>query len=105
MPGNSSLTFEAFLANRLAPEQLEYLFLEARDTFEQWNAKKQQAVTNQARDLLAATLTEDWRRLIGPAWRLVETLMLLRAESELETGRLRRVTCLRLKPRWLRELA
>jgi hypothetical protein len=84
---DSSLTFEAFLENRLKPEQLEYLFLEARATFEQWTAAKQQSAKTQAQAVVEATLTEDWRRLIGPAWRLVETLMLLRAESELETAR------------------
>jgi hypothetical protein len=86
-PCDSRITLSAFLENRLEPEQLEYLLLEARETFEQWMAKKQQAAMNQARDLVASTLTEDWRRLIGPAARLVETLMLLRVESELETGR------------------
>jgi hypothetical protein len=79
-------TYEAFHANQLTPTQLEHLFLEDRATLETWMKWQAEAATMKARAITDATLTEDWRRLIGPASRLVETLMQIRAEGESETG-------------------
>ncbi|NJK46205.1 MAG: hypothetical protein HC933_19845, partial [Pleurocapsa sp. SU_196_0] len=79
-------TFEAFRDNRLTPEQLEFLFLEDRTLLESWMTAKRDALEAKARAIITATLTEAWRRLIGPAVQLVETLMLERLTAELETG-------------------
>jgi hypothetical protein len=80
-------TFEAFRDNRLTPEQLEFLFLEDRATLESWMTAKRDALEAKARAVIASTLTEAWRRLIGPAVQLVEALMLERLTAELEIGR------------------
>lgn len=79
-------TYEAFRANSLNATQLEFLFLEDRATLELWMKWKAEAAALKARAVTTATLTTDWRRLIGSASRLVETLMQIRAEAELETG-------------------
>ena len=80
-------TYEAFRANTLSPSQLEHLFLEDPATMERWMGWTADAATLKARGIVQATLTEDWHRLIGPASRLVETLMQIRAEAESETGK------------------
>jgi hypothetical protein len=78
--------YEQFRDNQLTPQQLEGLFLEDRATLETWMTWKHQALEMKAREVVKAVLTPAWRRLIGPAAQLVETLMFLRLIAELETG-------------------
>jgi hypothetical protein len=80
------VTYQQFNSNRLTPEQMEWLYLERPDTLERWIAWKREDASTRAQQTVDATLTEAWRRLIGPAWRLVATLMRLRLEAEFETG-------------------
>ena len=84
--GHDRIQYQQFAKNRLTPQQNEYLFLELRETFEAWNAQRDADLETQAIEIVTATLTDDWRRLIGNASRLVETLMLLRVQAELATG-------------------
>jgi hypothetical protein len=70
----------------LSAQEQEQLFLESPQAWEQWHTWKRQALEMRAKEIIKATLTEDWRRLIGPAARLVEALMLERIGAELETG-------------------
>ncbi len=86
LEGAPEVTYHQFYANRLSSEQMEWLFLERPDTFAQWTQWRSVALEMRAREIIKATLTEDWRRLIGPAVQLVETLMLERLTAELETG-------------------
>lgn len=81
-----NVTYGEFRDNQLSPEQLEWLFLEDRQTLETWMTWKREALEMKARAVIKATLTPAWRRLIGPAAQLVEALMLLRLVAELETG-------------------
>lgn len=81
-----NLSYEAFRDNKLASQQLESLFIEDRQTLEQWMTWKREALELKARAVIAATLTPAWRRLVGPASQLLETLMLERVTAELETG-------------------
>lgn len=80
------VSFTNFAANRLSPDQMEWLYLEQRETLERWMEQRREAVEAKASLIVEATLTDAWRRLIGPAWRLVAALMRLRLEAELETG-------------------
>ena len=84
--GHDRIHYQQFADNRLTLEQSEFLFLEMRETFEAWNAQRDADLETQAIEIVTATLTEDWRRLIGNASRLVEALMLLRVQAELATG-------------------
>ncbi len=81
-----NLSYEAFRDNKLAAQQLESLFIEDRQTLEKWMGWKREALELKARAIIAATLTPAWRRLVGPASQLLETLMLERVTAELETG-------------------
>ncbi len=84
--GHDRIHYQQFAENRLSLEQSEYLFLEQRETFEAWIKQRDAGLETQAREIVGATLTDDWRRLIGNAARLVEALMLLRVQAELTTG-------------------
>ncbi|NJK45416.1 MAG: hypothetical protein HC933_15115, partial [Pleurocapsa sp. SU_196_0] len=80
------MIYDQYRDNQLSPEQLEWLFLEDRQTLETWMTWKKEALEMKARAVIKATLTPAWRRLIGPAAQLVEALMFLRLVAELETG-------------------
>lgn len=84
--GHDRIHYQQFAENRLSLEQSEFLFLEMRETFEQWVAHRTARLEARAAQIVAATLTNDWRRLIGNASRLVEALMRLRVQAELATG-------------------
>jgi hypothetical protein len=82
----ANVTYGKYERGELPPQDLERLYLENPAMLEQWMSWKRQALELKAKEIVAATLTEDWRRLIGPAAQLVETLMLERLTAELETG-------------------
>ena len=80
-------SYEAFKNNTLTPEQMEFLFVENPSTLETWMVWKGAALEMKAKEITAAILTPAWRRLMGPAVQLVETLMHLRLVAELDAGR------------------
>lgn len=84
--GGTKITYDDFAQAKLSFEQQQFMLEFHSDDLEQWMAVKLEHDRTKTQAIIKATLTEDWRRLIGRAWRLVATLLEVRLEAELLIG-------------------
>lgn len=84
--GATTITYDDFAKAKLSFEQQQFMLEFHSAALEQWMAVKLEHDRVKTQAIISATLTEDWRRLIGRAWKLVATLLELRLEAELLVG-------------------
>ena len=84
--GATTITYDDFAKAKLTFEQQQFMLEFHSAALEQWMAVKLEHDRVKTQAIISATLTEDWRRLIGRAWKLVATLLELRLEAELLVG-------------------
>ena len=81
--GATTITYDDFAQAKLSFEQQQLLLEFHSADLERWMEVKREHDRTKTQAIIKATLTPDWRRLIGRAWKLVATLLELRLEAEL----------------------
>ena len=81
--GDHKITYDDFAKAKLSFEQQQFMLEFQSADLELWMNVKIAHDRTKTQAIIKATLTEDWRRLIGRAWKLVSTLLELRLEAEL----------------------